>query len=139
MYQELYGQRLTLASARVKAKASVTDYVMQRQIDAVLSLAATKRERPSVITTHSGSASILSISTMPSPANAADNALGFAPDEKRRCRTCLLGPEVNQPSIEADIECAQTQSDIHYSNNTMLEMAIADFCHCKNIPGRMIN
>ena len=30
------------------------------------------------------------------------------------------------------------QSDIRHTNNAILEMAIADFFHCKNIPDRVV-
>ncbi len=31
-----------------------------------------------------------------------------------------------------------SQSDIPHTNNAILEMAIADFFHCKNIPDRVV-
>ncbi len=40
-------------------------------------------------------------------------------------------------TIQTGIECT-FQSDIHHTNNTILEMAIADFFHCENIPDRMV-
>ncbi len=30
------------------------------------------------------------------------------------------------------------QSDIRHTNNAILEMAIADFFHCENIPDRVV-
>ncbi len=39
-------------------------------------------------------------------------------------------------TIQTGIE-PMMQSDIQHSNNTILEMAIADFFHCENIPDRV--
>ncbi len=42
-----------------------------------------------------------------------------------------------QMTIQTGVE-QTNQSDIRHTNNAILEMAIADFFHCKNIPDRVV-
>ncbi len=42
-----------------------------------------------------------------------------------------------QMTIQTGLQCT-SQSDIHHTNNAILEMAIADFFYCKNIPDRVV-
>ena len=101
------------------------DHIVERQQSAVAAVASGRGEQPmpvvNIIDTPPDSASRV--------ASYSSNALGFPPAKKKR-RICLGGLE-SQPSIEASM--SRVQQDINFSNNTRLEMAIADLFHCENM------
>ena len=56
------------------------------------------------------------------------NAVSTLQSSKKTCR---------QMTIQTGME-RTCQSDIRHTNNAILEMAIADFFHCENIPDRVV-
>ncbi len=43
----------------------------------------------------------------------------------------------NQPSIDAALDCTR-QTDIQVPNNVLLDITIADLCHCMNLPDSLV-
>ena len=115
----LYKHNLGRVYIRKRAVANNIDHVVERQQEAVLALSNKKGQR--------------NISFTPSPLSTT-LSLGIA-QKKRRIR--LGFHPSNQPSIESSVQ-RHHQTDINKSNNTDLEMAIADFFHCKAIPDRAV-
>ena len=108
-YMSLYQHNLGRLVSRKQVVANTIDHVVERQKDAVDALS--KKRFTSV-----------SYST-PVPLDTYQ--------KKRRIR--LGDTPYNQPSIETAVD-RHHQMDINRSNNTELEMAIADFFHCEAIP-----
>ena len=87
--------------------------------------------------------SALVSSTSNSTSNStSSNALGFAVLPRRKHARLLNGRrEDNQPSVEAALIRAHSRthpSDIRVSNNSKLEMAIADLFHAENISDMIV-
>ena len=126
LYRDLYNHKVDKAQVRGLQKAAMIVHIVERQHSAVAAVASKRREQPipviNIIDTPPDSVSSVS--------SYSYNALGFPAVKKKRQRICLGGLE-NQPSIEASMR--RVQHDINFSNNTRLEMAIADLFHCKNI------
>ena len=110
---------LGIASAECKKRGleEVHDHVASRQLLAVAQLTV-KRSK-----TSTGGAA------------ASSNSLGFNAATKKHPYVKPNTHPSNQPSIVASVKNAtMTQQSILQSNNTELEMAIADLFHCENIP-----
>ena len=106
------------------------DYILQRQQTAIAALFSKKGEKPTPVI-HIDTAANNEATT----SSSSSNALGF-PVSNKKCRVCI-GALENQPSIE--VSMSRVQQDVNFSNNTRLEMAIADLFHCENMSDLIAN
>ncbi len=116
--------------SRAVAKSSMMDYILQLQQTAIAALARKKGEKPTPVI-HIDTAANNEATT----STYSSNALGFPVSNKKR-KVCI-GALDNQPSIE--VSMSRVQKDVNFSNNTSLEMAIADLFHCKNMSDLIAN
>ncbi len=68
---------------------------------------------------------------------AHDEMLCVSESQSNAASALASSKKAYQMSIRAGMECV-CQTDIQHSNNSILEMAIADFFHCENIPDRVV-
>ena len=155
-YRDLFTRKLGRARARKRAADDIAFSIVQGQNSAAASLDSKRASRPraqpkpamEVITLPDSpdvstvTTSALVSSTSNSTSNStSSNALGFAVLPRRKHARLLNGRrEDNQPSVEAALIRAhsRTHSDIRVSNNSKLEMAIADLFHAENISDMIV-
>lgn len=125
-YLALRTEGTAKGAARKRAREINEDIIMERQE----SVAVARLEgREPMVAMRTGGASVSS---------ASSSLRGYVTTKPSVSRkTSSVVDLVNQPSIEASV-ANYSQTDIRQSNNTKLQMAIADLWHCENFPDRAV-
>ena len=136
-YKLLLEELRNKSSNRKRANVEVESYVEDMQNGAVTSLVQ-KKNRKHPVTNNLGHSLGYAAVSGSSGTNNTSNSLGFEVVGRSSSRS-RVGDMTNQPSIDAAMEVlTYSQQDIRATNNARLEMAIADFFHCCNVPDSVV-
>ena len=136
-YKLLLEELRNKKSSRKRANHEVESYVEDMQNGAVTSLVQ-KKNRKHPVTNNLGHSLGYAAVSGSCGTNNTSNSLGFEVVGRSSSRS-RVGDMTNQPSIDAAMEVlTYSQQDIRATNNARLEMAIADFFHCCNVPDSVV-
>jgi hypothetical protein len=138
-YRALYVRSTEWMQSKKRAHADIDDALAIKQIIAIANLLEKRGVVVSGGTTHlSPATSIHSLPSVPSSVAAKGGLVAshsfISLYTRGGSKTSTLFALSSQSSISASIK----NIDIRKSHNAMVEMAIADFFHCKNIPDAIV-
>jgi len=125
-YRALYDKSKERMASKKRSHTQIDDAVQLKQTSAVANLLE-KRGVTGVVTT---SPSIMSIHSLPSVQSEIPMTIRTMAAARGSIYTSTPFALSSQRSISASIQ----NTDIRKSHNAIVEMAIADFFHCENIP-----